>query len=304
MAKSMFKWQWIILCAACFSAIPPARAGVAIDDGLARIREKNTIVLAYRKGQLPFSDLDENNKVSGYSIALCQKIADAVKRELKLPHLKVQYLAVDGDTRFSSILSGQADIECGSTTNNAERRNKVAFTIPHFFTTVRMLTRADSDIRNWIDLQSKKVGVTRGGSMVEMVRTRSSIRSLYITLVPAIYESISMAQLESGEVDACVNDTVLLHNMLATAKNPAEFIITGDPLSVEQYGLMLRKEDTALKKLADLELAHLADSGEIYRIYDHWFMQPIGPRHISLNMPMSYLLRDALRYPTTRTITE
>jgi len=304
MAKSMFKWQWIILCAACFGAIPPARAGVTIDEGLARIREKNTIVLAYRKGQLPFSDLDDNGKVTGYSIALCQKIAEAVKRELKLPHLKVQYLAVDGDTRFSSILSGDADIECGSTTNNAERRNKVAFTIPHFFTTVRMLARADSDIRNWTDLQRKKVGVTKGGSMVEMVRTRSSIRSLYITLVPATYESTSMAQLENGEVDACVNDTVLLHNMLATAKNPAGFIITGDPLSVEQYGLMLRKEDAALKKLADLELAQLADSGEIYRIYDHWFMQPMGPRKISLNMPMSYLLRDAMRYPTTRSITE
>lgn len=304
MANSIFKWQWIILCAACFSAIPHVRAGVVADDGLARIREKNTLVLAYRKGQLPFSDLDENNRVVGYSVALCQKIAEAVKRELKLPHLKVQYLAVNGETRFSSIINRDADIECGSTTNNAERRNKVTFTIPHFFTTVRMLTRADSGIKSWIDMQSKKAGVTKGGSMVEMVQTRSSVRLLDITLVQATYESTSMKQLENGEVDACVNDTVLLHSMLATAKNPAEFVITGDPLSVEQYGLMVRKEDTALKKLADLELAQLADSGEIYRIYDHWFMQPIGPKQISLNLPMSYLLRDALRYPTTRAITD
>ncbi|HYD60346.1 MAG TPA: amino acid ABC transporter substrate-binding protein [Noviherbaspirillum sp.] len=269
-------------------------------DTLAAIRDRQGIVIAYREGSAPFSYLDENKRPVGYSVDLCVKIAEAVKRELKLPNLKLQFMPVDSVTRFSAIVEGKADLECGTTTNNAERRKKVAFTIPHFFSSVRALVRTDAGIRNWPDLRSRTVVTTRSTTTVHLLNERNNVRSLNIKLIEGADDGDSFRLVEAGKADVFPMDDVLLYSLRAAAKKPDMFAIVGDPLSVEPYAIMLRKDDALFKKLVDAEMVRIVNDGEIYRLYDKWFTRPIPPNGINLNMPMGYLLRDSLRFPTDK----
>jgi ABC-type amino acid transport substrate-binding protein len=269
-------------------------------DTLAAIRDSQTITLAYREGSAPFSYRDENGQAIGYSVDLCVKIADAVKRELKMPNLKVAFMPVDSVTRFSRIVEGKADLECGTTTNNAERRQRVAFTIPHFFSSVRALVRANEGIGNWPDLRGRTVVTTRSTTTIQLLNDRNSTRALNIKLREGKDDLDSFTQVEQGKADVFPMDDVLLYSLRAGAKNPSMFAIVGDPLSVEPYAIMLPKNDPAFKKVVDAEMVRIITSGEIYKIYDHWFMQPTGPKGTNLKMPMGYLLRDSLRFPTDK----
>lgn len=267
-------------------------------DTLSAIRERQSIVIAYREGSAPFSYLDENKRPIGYSVDLCLKIAEAIKRELKMPQLKLQFMPVDSVTRFTAIAEGKADLECGTTTNNAERRKKAAFTIPHFFSGVRALVRSDTGIRNWPDLRGMTVVTTRSTTTVKLLDERNSVRSLNIKLTEGTDDRDSFRLVEEGKADAFPMDDVLLYSLRASAKKPGMFSIVGDPLSVEPYAIMLRKDDPAFKKLVDAEMVRIINDGEIFGLYNKWFMRPIPPKGINLNMPMGYLLRDSLRFPS------
>jgi ABC-type amino acid transport substrate-binding protein len=269
-------------------------------DTLGKIRGSQTITFAYREAA-PFSYTDENKQIVGYAIDICQKIADAVKRELKLPNLKVAYLPVDLDTRFSSVIEGNADMECSSTTSNAERRARVGFTIPNFFSSVRMIVKSGSDIKNWSDLRDKTMVITKSSTTIDLVNERSNVRALNIKVLTGEDDTESFAFLEQGKADAYAMDDVLLYSFRSTAKNPAAFTVLGDPLSIEPYSLMFRKDDPAFKKLVDREMVRLINDGEFQKIYNAWFTQPRGPQGINMDMPMSYLLRDSLRYPSDQT---
>ncbi|HWW07515.1 amino acid ABC transporter substrate-binding protein [Collimonas sp.] len=280
----------------CILAPLAANAG----DTLGKIRDSQTMTFAYRE-TAPFSYTNENKQIVGYSIDMCQKIAEAVKRELKLPNLKVQYLAVDSATRFSSIIEGKADMECGSTTNNAERRTRVAFTVPHFFSSVRMIVKTGSGIKNWADLRGKTIATTKSTTTIDLVNERSNVRSLNIKVLEAKDDAEAFAFVEQGKADAYAMDDVLLYSLRSTAKNPAAYAVLGDPLSIEPYSLMLRKDDPAFKKLVDREMVRLVNDGELQKTYSYWFTQPNGPKGSNLNMPMGYLLRDSLQYPSDKT---
>lgn len=269
-------------------------------DTLSAIRERQAFTIAYREGSAPFSYLDENKRPVGYSVDLCVKIAEAVKRELKMPNLPVQFMPVDSVTRFTAIQEGKADLECGTTTNNAERRKKVAFTVPHFFSSVRALVRADSGIRNWPDLRGRTVVTTRSTTTVQLLNERNNVRSLGIELIEGADDSDSFRLVEEGKADVFPMDDVLLYSLRAGAKNPDMFAVVGDRLSVEPYAIMLRKDDAAFKKIVDAEMVRIVNEGEIYKLYDRWFMRPIPGKGINLHMPMGYLLRDSLRFPTDK----
>ena len=287
--------RWVMLVTAVLFPV----ASFAFDT-LAKVRETQTITIAYRAGQPPFSYVDADNKPIGYSVDLCLKVADAIKRELKLPNLSVQYIPVDSVTRFTSIVEGKAELECGSTTNNAERRKKVAFTIPHFYSGVRALVRANSRIANWPDLRGRTVVTTKNTTTVQLLNERNNVRALNIKLVEGDDDMHSFAQIEKGTADAFPMDDVLLYGFKANAKDPSMFAVVGEPLSVEPYGIMLPKDQPAFKKLVDKEMMRIIDSGEIYKIYDRWFTQPIPPNGRNLRMPMGYLLRDSLRFPSDK----
>lgn len=269
-------------------------------DTLGKIRETQTIVIAYRDGQPPFSYLDEHKQATGYSVELCMKVAEAVKKELKLPNLKMQFIPVDSVTRFTSLIENKADLECGSTTNNAERRKKVAFTIPHFFSSVRGLVRTDSGIKNWPDLRNRTVVTTKSTTTVKLLNDRNNVRALGIKLQEADSDQASFTMVEEGKADVFPMDDVLLYSLRAEAKKPAMFAIIGDPLSIEPYSIMLRKDDPAFKKVVDAEMVRMINEGELNRSYERWFMRPIPPKGTNMNMPMGYLLRDSLRFPTDK----
>lgn len=269
-------------------------------DTLAKIRETQTITIAHREASLPFSYFDDDKKPIGYAVDLCLKIADAVKRELKLPVLNVAFLPVTPSTRIPSIIEGKADLECGSTTNNAERRKQVAFTIPHFVAGARMLVRADSGIKNWSDLRDKRVVTTKGTTTVKLLNDRDKVRALTLKLVEAKDHAESFAKIEKGEADAFPMDDVLLFGLRANAKDPNAFLVVGDLLSTEPYAIMLRKDDASFKALVDKEMGRIINDGELARLYDKWFKKPIPPKGLNMNMPMSYLLRDTLRFPTDK----
>lgn len=272
----------------------------AAADTLTKIRDTQTIVIAYREGSAPFSYVDENRQPIGYSVELCTKVADAIKKELKLPTLKLQFMPVDSVTRFSSLIENKADLECGTTTNNAERRTRVAFTIPHFFSSVRALVKADSGVGNWPDLRNKIVVTTKSTTTVKLLNDRSNVRALGIKLIEGNDDLQSFTMVEQGKADAFPMDDVLLYSLRAAAKNPAMFSIVGEPLSVEPYAIMMRKDDPAFKKVVDQEMVRLITSGEINRAYERWFTRPIGPKGSNMNMPMGHLLRDSMRFPTDK----
>jgi glutamate/aspartate transport system substrate-binding protein len=269
-------------------------------DTLSKIRETQTITIAYREASLPFSYLDAHKKPIGYAVDLCLKIADAVRRELKLSRLDIAYLPVTPSTRIPAIVEGRADLECGSTTNNAERRKQVAFTIPHFVAAARMVVRADSGIRNWADLRDKRVVTTKGTTSVKLLTERDKVRSLGLKLVEGRDHAESFNMVEKGEAEAFPMDDVLLFGLRASSSDPSRFIVVGDALSAEPYAIMLRKDDAPFKALVDREMGRIIQDGEIYKLYDKWFKSPIPPKGINMNMPIGHLLRDTLRFPTDK----
>lgn len=277
-----------------------AASSAYAEDTLAKIRENHTIVIANRDASVPFSYLDENKKPIGYSIDLCNRIADGIRRELKLTQLNVVYLSVTPSSRIPAIMDGKADLECGSTTNNAERRKQVAFTIPHFVAAARMVVRTDSGIKNWADLKDKIVVTTKGTTTVKLLNDRDKVRALGLNLKEGKDHNDSFAMVERGEAQAFPMDDVLLFGLRANSKNPALFTVVGDQLSAEPYAIMLRRDDPAFKSMVDKEMARIINEGELVKLYDKWFRNPIPPKNINMNMPMGYLLRDTLRFPTDK----
>jgi ABC-type amino acid transport substrate-binding protein len=269
-------------------------------DTLKRIKETKTITIAYRESSLPFSYLDANRKPVGYAIDLCLNVVDAVRRELKLDHLDVAYVAVGPSTRIGAIVDGKADIECGSTTNNVERRQKVAFTIPHFVAAVRMLVKSDSQIRTWTDLRGKRVVTTKGTTPFKLLTDMSATRVPGMQILEAKDHAQSFDMLTSGDAVAFLMDDVLLYGFKASVKNPEGLIVVGEPLSAEPYAIMLRKGDPKFKSVVDREMSRLILDGTLVKIYDKWFLNPIPPNKANLKMPMSFLLRDTLRFPTDK----
>lgn len=275
--------------------------GTAIaSDTLVKIRDTQTVRIAYREASLPFSYLDENKKPVGYAIDLCLKVVDAIRRELQLKQVNILYFPVTSANRFTALNEEKVDLECGSTTNNAERRKIVAFTIPHFVATVRMIVRSNSGIKNWADLQGKRVVTTKGTTTVQLMNDRDKVRALGLVLLEGRDHAESFGKVESGEADAFPMDDVLLFGLRANAKAPNGFLIVGDSLSAEPYAIALRKNDVQFKKAVDREMGRLVNDGELGKLYDKWFRMPIPPKRVNLNMPMGYLLRDTLRFPTDK----
>ncbi|MBV8633706.1 MAG: amino acid ABC transporter substrate-binding protein [Burkholderiaceae bacterium] len=281
-------------------AVLLAVSGFAAADTLSKIRETQTITLGYRETP-PFSFTAENKQVTGYSIDVCLRVAEAVKKELKLPSLKIAYVPVDTTTRFTSVIDGTVDIECGSTTNNAERRKRVAFTISHFFSSVRMIVKQSSGIHNWADLKDRTLASTHNTTTIDLINARNNVRSLNLHILEGKDDRESFGYVESGKADAFAKDDVQLYSFRSLAKQPDDFVIVGEPLSVEPYSIMFRKDDPEFKKLVDHEVTRLITEGEMQKIYHHWFLEPSGPKGNNMNMPMGYLLRDSFRFPTDKT---
>jgi glutamate/aspartate transport system substrate-binding protein len=270
-------------------------------DTLSKIRDSKSITIAYQEGSVPFSFLDANKKPVGYAVELCLKFVDEIQRELKLPQLKVNYFPINSSNRIPAIVEGKADIECGTTTNTPERRKQVAFTIPHFMAAARMLVKADSNIKNWSDLRNKKVVITKGAVQYKLIQDKNEHSALNMTILEGKDHMDSFKTLERGEVAAFPMGDVVLYGLRAKAKDPSAFSVVGDPLSAEPYAAMFRKDDAPFKALIDTSMAKIMLSGELTKLYEKWFKSPHPALdNASLDMPMSYLLRDSLKFPSDK----
>jgi ABC-type amino acid transport substrate-binding protein len=274
---------------------PDAYAG----DTLAKIRERKSIIIAYRDSSLPFSYLDQKLPV-GYAIDLCRKVADAVQRSLNMQTMDIKFVPVTPPTRIPTIVNGGADLECGSTTNNVERRQQVSFTIAHFVATVRMLVLKNSGITTWRDLRGKTVVSTKGTTPVKLMTSLNENSTLGATIKLADDHAQSFKMLEAGKADAFVMDDVLLYGLRARSAQPERYTVVGSALSAEPYAIMIRKDDPDFKRVVDREIARLAQEGEMQRMYAKWFVSPIPPSNINLQMPMGTILREMLLYPSDK----
>ena len=265
---------------------------------LERVTAGGNLVIAHRESSIPFSYLDENKKPVGYAVDLCLKIAEAVRQKTGAKAMQVEFLMVTPANRIAMVESGMADLECGSTTNNAERREKVAFTIPHFITGARLLVRADSPVQRIEELEGKKLVSTKGTTPLKAVEQTNRSHLLRIDILSAPDHGKAVEMVESGEVEAFVMDDVLLYGLAANRPKASALKVVGKFLTTEPLAIMLPKGDPAFKKLVDNEMRRLIASKDINPIYDKWFLKPIPPKNTALNMPVSYLLKDFWKYPT------
>jgi ABC-type amino acid transport substrate-binding protein len=271
-----------------------AQSGPVID----RLKSGGKLVLAHRESSVPFSYYDADKKPVGYALDLCIKLAEAVRKKLNLSKMDVEYLAVTPANRIDTIAQGKADLECGSTTNNKERREKVAFTVPHFITGARLLVKFSSKAERLEDLMGKTVVLTKNTTAMKAVDSANKERLLGLKLVEANDHGQSIGMVEQGQAEAFAMDDVTLYGLAATRPDPKALKVVGKFLTTEPLAIMLPKNDPEFKKLIDDEMKRLIRSREIYPIYDKWFAQPIPPKNSVLNLPVSYLLRDFWKYPT------
>jgi glutamate/aspartate transport system substrate-binding protein len=254
---------------------------------LDKVKQSGTITLAYREASIPFSYLDDKAQPTGFSYEICQKIVDEVKKATGRADLKVQLQAVTSANRIPLLQNGTIDIECGSTTNNAERQKQVAFAINYFYTGTRFLVKTGTPVNSIDDLKGKTVVSTTGTTNYKIIRNLSEEKKLNIDLLGAKDHAESALMVQSGRAVAFGMDDILLYGLRASAQDPTQLAVVGEAIQVEPYAIMLRKDDPEFKKLVDATLAGLIKSGEFEKLYRKWFQSPIPPKGINLQVPMS-----------------
>ncbi len=265
---------------------------------LKKIKETGTITLGVRDSSIPFSYLDDKQSYQGYSVDLCLKVVTAIQKQLGLTALNVKLNPVTSATRIPLMANGTVDLECGSTTNNVERQKQVAFAPTTFVTANRILSKKSSGIKTLADLRGKAVVSTSGTSNLKQLTQLNADQNLGINILPAKDHAEAFLMVETGRAAAFVMDDILLASLAANSKVPADYEIGKDALSVEPYGIMMRKDDAPFKAVVDKAVANILTSGDINRIYHKWFLQPIPPKGISLNWPMSDQFKAVIAKPT------
>jgi glutamate/aspartate transport system substrate-binding protein len=266
---------------------------------LKKVKETGTITIGYRDSSIPFSYLDDNQKPVGFAIDICYRIVDAVKKELKLDKLQVELNPVTSSTRIPLLANGTIDLECGSTTNNPDRLKQVAFANTHFLTSTRFVSKKSSKLGSIEDLKGKSVASTSGTTNIKQLTEANAARNLGINIIPAKEHAESFLMVETDRAVAAVLDDILLASFVAGSKDPDAYVISTDAFSKpEPYGIMLRKDDPAFKKVADEATAALYQSPEGQKLYDKWFMQKIPPKGLNLNVPIGAELKKAFAKPS------
>jgi len=295
----MRSWLFAVLFSwGGFSLAQGEQTPIELTGTLAKVRASGAVTLAYRESSVPFSFLSPRGEVVGYSIELCRKLVgamgEAVGRELEL-----KWLAVTAETRIDAIVSGRADLECGSTTSNLERQKAVAFSPVIFVSGTKLLVKRGSPIRSYRNLAGKTVVVTAGTTNEMAMQEIARRFKIGFDLVTAKDHAQSYARLEAGKADAFATDDVLLYGLLAQRQAKKDYQVVGEFLSYDPYGIMFRKGDAQLAELVKRAFHDLAEDGEIERQYKRWFLQrlPAAPGRTaqSLDLPMSAQLETIVR---------
>jgi glutamate/aspartate transport system substrate-binding protein len=284
-----------LVAAATLLAGPAA----AQDSGtLKKIKDTGTITLGHRDSSIPFSYYDDRQQVVGYAMDLCNRIVAAVKDNLKLAKLDVKLNPVTSATRIPLIANGTVDLECGSTTNNLERQKQVSFTITHFVTANRFVSKKARNLKTVEDLAGKTVVSTSGTTNIKQITEIGAKKGLNLNILAAKDHAEAFLMVETDRAVAFVMDDILLYSLVAGSKTPDAYVISADALSVEPYGIMLRRDDAPFKKVVDEAMIATYKGGAINAIYEKWFLKPIPPKGINLNVPMSDSFKKVIANPT------
>jgi len=292
--------RFATLLAALFAAGAIAGGANAqqLTGTLQKIKDSGTITLGHRETSIPFSYYDDKQQVIGYAMDICYKIVDALKAELKLKKVDIKLNPVTSATRIPLMANGTIDLECGSTTNNLERQKQVWFATTHFVTANRFVSKKASKLKTVDDLKGKTVVSTSGTTNIKQATEVNVEKKLGMNIIAAKDHAESFLTVETGRAVAFFMDDILLYTLVANSKNPSEWVISADALSVEPYGIMMRRDDAPFKKVVNNTINGLYKSGEINKIYDKWFLKPVPPKGINYNVPMSAVFKKVVAKPT------
>ncbi len=284
----------IVALAACLTA------GAANADTLKKIRDSGSVTMGVRASSGALSFTLGDGQFAGYHIEICQRVLGDIQKQLGRPKLDVKYQPVTSQNRIPLVQNGTVDIECGSTTNNAARQKDVAFAVTTFVEEVRIAVKANSNIASIAQLDGRKVATTTGTTSVQTLRRNERANGVKFDEVYGKDHVDSFLLLESGRADAFVMDGSILAGNIAKSKNPADFKIVGEVLSVEPIAIMMRKDDPAFRKAVDDSIKEMFKSGEIAKLWDKWFMNPIPPSNTRIGLAVSDSTRNAWAHPNDK----
>ncbi len=274
--------------------------GAAAQDGtLGKVKSSGTITIGHRDASLPLSYYDDKQQPIGYAMDLCARIVDAVKAELKLPKIDVKYQLVTSANRIPLMANGTIDLECGSTTNNIARQEQVWFTMTHFVTANRWAAKKSSNIKTLADLKGKTVVSTAGSTNIKQITEINAAQNLGMNIISANGHPEAFQMVETGRAVAFIMDDIILAGLAAQARAPGDYEISSVALSVEPYGTMLRRGDTAFKAVVDRAMTNIYKSGDINAIYSKWFEKPVPPKGVNMNLPMTAAFKKVVANPTS-----
>ncbi len=266
---------------------------------LKKIKDTGAITLGHRESSTPFSYYDDKQQVVGYAMDLCARIVDGVKKDLKLANLETKLNPVTSATRIPLIANGTVDLECGSTTNNLERQKQVSFTITHFVTANRFVSKKSANLKTVDDLKGKTVVSTSGTTNIKQITEIGAQKGLNLNILAAKDHAEAFLMVETDRAVAFVMDDILLASLAAGSKEPDAYVISKDAFSKpEPYGIMLRKDDPAFKKVVDAATAELYQSAEGPKLFEKWFMQKIPQKGLNLNVPIGPEQKKAFSKPS------
>ena len=295
----MKKHLFAIAAATLAASLFPLGAAAQAVDTLAKIKTSGVITMGVRESSGALSYTLGEGKYTGYHVEICQRVIANLEKAVG-KKLETKYQPVTSQNRIPLVQNGTVDIECGSTTNNATRQKDVAFLPTTFVEEVRIAVKANSGITSIAELNGKNVATTTGTTSVQTLRKNERATGVDFKEIFGKGHSDSFLLLESGRADAFVMDGAILAGNIATAKNPADFKIVGEVLSVEPIAIMVRKDDAAFKKVGDDTIKEMAKSGELAKLWDKWFMQPIAPKNTKVGYAVSESTKAAWATPNEK----
>ena len=272
-------------------------------DTISKVKASGTITMGVRDSSGALSYTLGDGKYAGYHVEICQRIIDNLDKAI-VKKAEVKYISVTSQNRIPLTQNGTVDIECGSTTNNTARQKDVAFVNTTYVEEVRIAVKANSGITSIGQLNGKNVATTTGTTSVQLLRKHERATGVDFKEVFGKDHADSFLLLESGRADAFVMDGQILAGNIALSKSPADYKIVGEVLSVEPIAIMIRKDDPAFKKLADDTVNTMAKSGELAKLYDKWFVQPIPPKNTRVGLPATDFTKAAWATPNDKPVEE
>ncbi|MCA3182681.1 MULTISPECIES: glutamate/aspartate ABC transporter substrate-binding protein [unclassified Cupriavidus] len=279
-----------------------AQAAEPLTGTLQKIKDTGVITLGVRDSSIPFNYNLGGVRQVGYSYDINMKIVEAIKDQLKLPNLQVKEIPITSQNRITLLQNGTIDIECGSTTNNLERQKQASFTTSIFIIGTRIMVKKDGGIKDWADLKGKNVVTTAGTTSERLLRKMNDDQKLGMNIISTKDHGQSFLTLESGRAVAFMMDDALLYGERAKAKNPNDWIVVGKPQSRESYGCMIRKDDAPFKKLSDNVITGLMKDGQVNAMYTKWFQQPVPPKGLNLDFPLSDDMKALFKNPNDKAL--